>query len=342
MEKKETVHTATASLIVILLISTLIPFVTGSERALVVLSGSMTPLMLVGDLIIVEAISPDELTVGEVIAFKDPGGKDTFVTHRIINIKEGEERVFKTKGDANEEEDLFEVPASDVAGKLVFLIPFAGYLPEASKNKTIFLFTIIIPAAIIILDEIKGAFNYSNPIHARKIECKNKKVSKRTFYSIRIKILAAVILTSGFFFTGVVIDNLGENGPTILQRENTIENSGFLPSVYVLTLKDSGHRLSVEPWYAVIPRNSDTHVTAPESTPATISSVPYILPVFWIILLAELNPYLPAVAEVVFYTFLFTLFLFPLWYRRTVIGRKVKRTKTLQFVYTVEKSTSLE
>jgi signal peptidase len=53
-----------------------------------------------------------------------------------------------------------------------------------------------------------------------------------------------------------------------------------------------------------------------------ISSVPYILPVFWITSLAEINPYLPALTEIGLYTFCPVLILLPLWLRKSVVGRK--------------------
>lgn len=327
MEKKEIYQIVIIFIITIFLINALIPFLTGSEKTLIVLSGSMTPLMLPGDIIVIESVSPDELTAGDVIAFRDPGGKDTYVTHRIINIEEGQERIFRTKGDANEEEDIFKVPASDLVGKLVFVIPFAGYFPQASKNQMFFFFTVILPASFLILDEIRTIIKYSNPTRARKIEREKKKISRYVSYKIKGKRLVVIILVGGFIFTGIVMDNLGENGPVILQEENKVENMGFVPSVCVLLPEDFEQRLAIEPWYAVIPPNNGIQITSPENMSATISSVPYILPVFWIISLAEINPYLPVVAEIVLYTFVFTLFIFPLWYRKIVIGRNVKKIK---------------
>ncbi|AKB78370.1 Signal peptidase I [Methanosarcina horonobensis HB-1 = JCM 15518] len=323
--KKRVIQIAIIFLVAIFLASALIPFVLGSEKTLVVLSGSMTPVMLPGDIIVVKSVTPDGLMAGDIIAFQDPGGKDTFVTHRIIGIEEGEERIFRTKGDANEEEDIFKVPASEVVGKLVFVIPFAGYLPETSKNKIFFFFTVIIPATVIVLDEIKTIIRYSNPISARKAENKKEKISRRISFTIRGKRLATVVLVSGFIFTGTILSNLGENGPAVLQKENTVESSYFLPSVCVLLPEDSKNRFAIEPWYAVIPPYSEILVNAPENMRVKISSAPYILPVFWVISLAEINPYLPVVAEIVFYTSIFTLSIFPLWYRKIELGRKVKR-----------------
>jgi signal peptidase len=301
----------------------LVPFFTGEERILIVLSGSMTPLMLPGDMIVIKDVSPENLNPEDVMAFQytQPDGSKVFVTHRIVSIEEGDERIFKTKGDANEEEDDFFVPASDLVGKLIFVIPFAGYLPGASKNKKVLLATIIIPSILLIFEELKTIIIYSSPARARKAENEQRKLSRRTFYRLEGKRLFLVLLTGGLFFTGLVLENIGETGSIVLEEQNVVENPGFLSGVHVLTPENLQQRLSIEPWYAVTPPKNATLVKAPEGTPVTISSVPYILPVFWIVTLSELNPFYPSVAEILIYTCIFMLFMLPFWYKKSVYGQ---------------------
>src|SRR5665647_984642 len=127
MKTKEIIQTAIILIIAVFLINSLVPFFTGSEKPMIVLSGSMVPLFLPGDVVISKTVSPSELNVGDVITFQAPNSKPgTFVTHRIISIEKGEKRFFQTKGDANNAQDDFKVPASNVIGKLVFVIPFFG------------------------------------------------------------------------------------------------------------------------------------------------------------------------------------------------------------------------
>lgn len=328
MNKKETLQVAIDLLIVILLFNTLIPFITGSEKALIVLSGSMTPLMLPGDVVVAKSVDPNELTVGDILTFRDPGGKpNIYVTHRIIALKEDKELIFKTKGDANNAEDDFNVTASKAVGKLVFVIPFVGYLPEITKDKNIFSLMVILPASLIIISEIWNIILYSNPRHARKAERERKKTMKRTFYTVKGKRLAAIIFITGLIFTGIITYNLGKNGPVILERENTVENSGFLSMVYIFTPEDSKQTLAIDHWYGVVSQNNETKVIAPGNTPAKLNTVPYILPVFWILELTRINPYLPVAAEIVVYTSIFTLLLLPLWYRKSTIGGRRKRIR---------------
>lgn len=77
---------------------------------LVVLTGSMSGTaedhIEAGDLIFVGKANPDKLKIGDVISFKEDGSI-TVVTHRIIDIKTGEDGslLFHTKGDANNTDD---------------------------------------------------------------------------------------------------------------------------------------------------------------------------------------------------------------------------------------------
>lgn len=343
MKKNETLHLIIVLIIGIFLINILIPFYTGSEKYMIVLSGSMVPLFLPGDIIVTKSIDPNELNVGDVISFQIPNGKPgTTVTHRIIYITEGgvstggKIRFFQTKGDANNIEDHFKVPASNIFGKLIFVIPFVGLLLDALRHsKNLFFIVVMLPACLLIFDEIKNVILYTNTNRARKVERERKKTSRRTYYKIIGKRLASIILISGFVFTGIVAFNLGNNGPVVLERENTIDNLGFLPMVYVLTPDNSEQILDIQPWYGVIFKTNDsliapqnTHVsqtnekiTAPENMHAQISTVPDIIPVFWITALADINPYLPAVAEVVIYTSFVTFVLLPIWYKKSIKGK---------------------
>jgi signal peptidase I len=328
MKKNEVLQLIIVLIIAVFLINTLIPFVNGSEKPMIVLSGSMVPFFLPGDMIIEKSVSPNELKAGDVITFQLPGAKPgMLITHRIISIEGREERIFQTKGDANGGEDYFKVPESNVVGKLVFVIPLVGYLPDYFKrNISYFLLLVILPACLLIIGEIKDLILYSNPARARKVERERKKVARRTSYVIKGKRLVALILISGFVFTGIVAFNLGENGSVILQSENKIDNSGFLPIVYTITPNNSAQILDIHSWYGVLSPANESQVIAPENTAVLISTVPYILPVFWIVVLAKINPNLPAVAEIVIYTSAVILILSPIWYKKSIIGRHKKRT----------------
>jgi signal peptidase I len=90
-------------------------------RAYVVHTGSMTPHIASGDLVIDRPAGP--VHVGEVITFaKSPG---QYVTHRVAAItKDG----IQTKGDANPTDDFGYVSQSEVAGRVFAAIPYAGFV----------------------------------------------------------------------------------------------------------------------------------------------------------------------------------------------------------------------
>ena len=73
----------------------------------VVLSGSMTPAMPVGSLAVVRATEPAEVAIGDAITFSSQGDAEVLITHRVVEVMAGNSRSprFRTKGDANEEDD---------------------------------------------------------------------------------------------------------------------------------------------------------------------------------------------------------------------------------------------
>lgn len=95
-----------------------------------VLSGSMEPALPVGSLVYVKAVDPSSLKPGETITYMV---NDTaVVTHRLVEVIEDPEEPgtlwFRTKGDANESEDMALVHSRNVIGRATFSIPYLGYV----------------------------------------------------------------------------------------------------------------------------------------------------------------------------------------------------------------------
>jgi signal peptidase len=63
-----------------------------------------------------------------------------------------------TKGDANEDPDPREVQESDIVGKVLLSIPLAGYAVNFAQKPIGFALIIIVPASVIIIDEIKKIY----------------------------------------------------------------------------------------------------------------------------------------------------------------------------------------
>lgn len=113
----------------VILLGVAVPRLVGGE-AYTVLSGSMRPGMPPGSLVVVRPVDPDSLRIGDVITFQLRSGEPTVATHRVTGIgttTKGE-RVFTTRGDANDAEDVRPVRAVQVRGERWYWLPYVGHL----------------------------------------------------------------------------------------------------------------------------------------------------------------------------------------------------------------------
>ncbi|TSC85840.1 MAG: signal peptidase, endoplasmic reticulum-type [Parcubacteria group bacterium Gr01-1014_8] len=135
-----------------LFLASLLP-IPGNVQIKIVKSGSMEPAILTGSVVVLKPQST--YAVGDVITFGEGTGAQIPTTHRIVEIQtEGSQVFYKTKGDANEEADGVRIAAQDVEGRVLFSIPYAGYVLDFAKKPLGFTLMIAIPAAIIIVDEV--------------------------------------------------------------------------------------------------------------------------------------------------------------------------------------------
>lgn len=116
-----------------------------------VLSGSMEPTYKVGSLIYVKEVDVDELKEKDPITFQLTDS--TIATHRIVDIQEDENgnRLFQTKGDANDKVDERLVKESEIIGKPFFTIPYLGYVAHFMQTKHGMFITIGIAIVLIIV-----------------------------------------------------------------------------------------------------------------------------------------------------------------------------------------------
>jgi signal peptidase len=91
-------------------------------KPFIVLSGSMEPTILAGDLIITKVVAPEQIVKDDIIAFH--AEKNTVVTHRVTDVKTANGLSFLTKGDANTGADAKAVSTADLEG--IYLMRFAG------------------------------------------------------------------------------------------------------------------------------------------------------------------------------------------------------------------------
>lgn len=121
-------------------------------------TGSMEPEIPVGGIVITFKVKPDSLKVGDVISFYS---NDTTIsgkvnTHRIVEINDSDsgEKIFKTKGDANDAVDEAAVYQIDLIGKVIVNIGTVGSsVLSVLRNPKIILIFIVIPLIFITMGE---------------------------------------------------------------------------------------------------------------------------------------------------------------------------------------------
>lgn len=127
-------------------------------KAYVVQSGSMKPAIKVGSIVITY---PSEIyTNGDVVTFSKTQVSKNLITHRIGArfFPKGIENdpVYLTGGDANEEFDKELIPQNQIIGKVVLTLPYLGYVANFAKGPTGFILFVIVPATIVIYEELKA------------------------------------------------------------------------------------------------------------------------------------------------------------------------------------------
>ena len=107
----------------------------------VIVSGSMEPELMVGDIVIVSEILENELVEGDIISFRRG---QSIITHRIARIfEENGTKKYITKGDKNNVEDTMAITYECIEGKVNAKIGKIGKIVLALKDKIV-IFTIVL------------------------------------------------------------------------------------------------------------------------------------------------------------------------------------------------------
>jgi signal peptidase I len=93
-------------------------------RLYIVHTGSMTPTLLAGD-VVLDGPPQASYRPGEVITFRHSDRTTDLVTHSFVDFKGG---AIHTKGDANRTADVWNIRPDQVKGVVVRRLPRLGYL----------------------------------------------------------------------------------------------------------------------------------------------------------------------------------------------------------------------
>jgi signal peptidase I len=97
----------------------------------IVRSGSMEPSIRTGALVVVQPVQPASIRTGDVITYRRPEDPDNTITHRVVEVRSVQGAAaptFRTRGDANNANDPWEVQLQGIAWRVAFSVPFAGYV----------------------------------------------------------------------------------------------------------------------------------------------------------------------------------------------------------------------
>jgi signal peptidase len=94
-------------------------------RSAVVVSGSMTPEVLVGDVLVARTMGTQTPHRGQVLLVDDPAHPGRLLSHRLVRLNA--DGTLLLRGDANREPDSTPVPRSAVRGAAVLRVPLIGW-----------------------------------------------------------------------------------------------------------------------------------------------------------------------------------------------------------------------
>jgi len=132
----------------------------GGYRAYTVVSGSMSGVYEVGDVILVKKVDKENLKVGDDVTYIQSGADRMIITHRITDIT-GD--VITTKGVANQIADPA-INYSQIIGKVVYRTNLISQISRILRTSYGFFFLVFVPIVIICTLEIIYVFNPSKEI----------------------------------------------------------------------------------------------------------------------------------------------------------------------------------
>lgn len=197
----------------------------------------MEPAISTGSVIVIYDIQPSEVAEDDIITFSSGDspvtGERELTTHRVIDVQgSAEDPRFQTKGDNNEDPDPITVSGDQIVGKHAFTIPYLGYLLVELRSMNAFVLLVIIPAALLIINELRKV----------KTEASNLKQQGKDQELIGTALLTTAIIFSliiAGFYTGIIPELIQQTGyevslgPTVL---GIIMMASMLLSMVVLKL----------------------------------------------------------------------------------------------------------
>ena len=124
-----------------------------SSPLVVVESESMIPTLNRGDLLILQAQSPEAIDVGDIVVY-NADWHDKPIVHRVVERQlVGSEYHYYTQGDNNSIRDPEYRLYEDIVGVVILAIPYLGYVTLFLHEPYGIAIVIVVFAALLILPE---------------------------------------------------------------------------------------------------------------------------------------------------------------------------------------------
>lgn len=138
-------------------------------KPFIVLSGSMEPTIMTGDIVLTRETSADNIAKGDIIAFRTD--KTTIVTHRVTEVvTQNSTRTFLTKGDANTGSDASSVKAETLEGKYLGRVGGVGRFAMFLQTPMGMLLFVVTPLCLFIVYDMVGRSRRSKKKGNREAE----------------------------------------------------------------------------------------------------------------------------------------------------------------------------
>jgi len=129
------------------------PKLLGLETRTVV-TGSMEPTIPVGSVLFVAPQGVEDIRVGDVAVFRVPDRTED-VVHRIVGVEATRDGItYRTRGDANRQDDPWLLPSADVVGVVRGHLPVIGHAVPVVTSRLGVVLLLAVPAMAIILMEL--------------------------------------------------------------------------------------------------------------------------------------------------------------------------------------------
>jgi signal peptidase I len=120
--------------------------------SVIVYGGSMGDSIPVGSIAVTKEVQPEDVNVGDVIVFYPPAASPdrSPLMHRVVSVREEDgQRVFQTKGDANATLDPTEISLQDTGSRVVYTVPYVGYLVSFARTPLGWALLLLLPATYL-------------------------------------------------------------------------------------------------------------------------------------------------------------------------------------------------